>query len=244
MFTDQLFVTGEYMRKRIISLILMASMLSMVIPTVPVVAKQKKGEDVTSIQDGAITYSAGHYLYGTPLTLGFDPYGYNYQGHMFKGSYYNAYSGGAGYPPWLGDDETYLAENPDAEYHWAWPYREVKLTMKWNDAWLSNMDRDGDGALDRHYGFDTYIGSGAWETNHMWGEYPDGTKWNYFCKIVAVPSDAVLDGGVWYLDGVEIGPVIWGEFATIFQVSNDPYLDEHGVLYDAPGPTGFGYYMP
>jgi hypothetical protein len=43
--------------------------------------------------------------------------------------------------------------------------------MKWNDAWLANVDCDGDGLLDRHYGFGSYIGSGAWLTNHMWGSY-------------------------------------------------------------------------
>ena len=67
----------------------------------------------------------------------------------------------------MGDDESYLDENPGAASHWAWPYRSIKLVMKWNDAWLSNMDRDDDGMLDRHYGFSSYIGSGAWETNHM-----------------------------------------------------------------------------
>ena len=117
--------------------------------------------------------------------------------------------------------------------------------MKWNDAWLSNMDRDGDGKLDRHYGYFTYIGSGAWETNHMWGENDDGTNWNYFCKIVAAPADAYKLSGTWYTsDGTEIGPVIWGEFATIFEVSNDPSAGDHGVIYNAPAPTGFGYYKP
>ena len=42
---------------------------------------------------------------------------------------------------------------------------------KWNDAWLSNKDCDGDGLLDRHYGLDSYRGSGAWLTNHQSGEY-------------------------------------------------------------------------
>jgi hypothetical protein len=79
----------------------------------------------------------------------------------------------------------------------------------------------------------------------MWDAYEDGSQWNYFCKIVAVPGDAVLSGGLWYTaDGTEIGPSIWGEFATIFEVSNDPVLGDHGVLYNAPAPTGFGYYMP
>jgi hypothetical protein len=40
----------------------------------------------TTIQDGIIQYSTGHYLEGEPLTVGYDPYGYNYQAHMFNGS--------------------------------------------------------------------------------------------------------------------------------------------------------------
>ena len=120
------------------------------------------------IQDGTLLYSAGHYLAGQPLRVGYDPFGYNYQASMFKGSYYNSYAGGAGYPPYEGDDVAYLAENPGAATHWAWPYRDVKLLMQWNDAWISNMDRGDDaggtvpdGKLDRHYGYPTYIGSGA-----------------------------------------------------------------------------------
>ena len=223
------------MKRKIVFLILLSLL---VIP----VASAKKPE-VNTITKGEVFYSAGHYLAGQPIPTGFDDYGYNYQGHFFKGSYFNVYSGGAGYAPYLGDDEAYLAENPGAAGHWAWPYREVKLSMKWNDAWISNVDADGDGKLDRHFGFVSYVGSGAWETNHMWGVNPDGSVWNYYCKIVAVPSDATLIGGVWYsADGVEIGPVIWGQFATIFEVSNDPATGDHGVLYNAPAPTGFGWY--
>ena len=51
----------------------------------------------TTIQDQTLTYSTGHYLFSTPLTLGFDPFGYNYQGHMYNGSYANAYLGRAGF---------------------------------------------------------------------------------------------------------------------------------------------------
>ena len=99
--------------------------------------------------------------------------------------------------------------------------------MKWNDAWLSNKDCDGDGKLDRHYDYPSYIGSGAWETNHQWGSYEEDGEtynWNYFTKIVAAPADAYVDGGIWYTaDGTEIGPVLWGEFATIQRTG------EHGV---------------
>jgi hypothetical protein len=311
----------------------------------------------TRIQEGSLTYSAGHYLEGEPLTTGYDPYGYNYQAHMFKGSYANAYLGGYGYPPYTGDDEAYLAENSDAEGTWVWPYRNVELLMKWNDAWLANTDCNGDGTLDRHYGQDSYIGSGAWETNHMlgsynqwnlvrdweldfyvdgegpyhhwltvavqtdevftgegnsersdgynlydfegstsdddvtftadyyepssmvgysytangtiapdgsmagmWsGEFPDGRthggtwssvtgsatatacEWDSFTKIVAVPADATTTDDVWYnSDGTEIGPTIWGEFAVIQDVYNDPCAGIEGVQYLSPDHAGFG----
>ncbi|MCK4581454.1 MAG: hypothetical protein KAU10_08875, partial [Dehalococcoidia bacterium] len=101
-----------------------------------------------TIQDGIIQYSAGHYLGGEPLTVSYDPYGYNYQAHMFKGSIANAYLGKDGFPPYEGDAEAYLAENPGAESKWYWPYRDDELVMKWNDAWLSNKDCNGDGKLD------------------------------------------------------------------------------------------------
>ena len=108
--------------------------------------------------------------------------------------------------------------------------------MKWNDAWLSNKDCDGDGKLDRHYGFATYIGSGAWETNHMLGEDDEDGHWTYFTKIVAAPADAVLIEGVWYAaDGTEIGPSIWGEFATIMEVESGL-----GATYVSPAGPGFG----
>jgi hypothetical protein len=128
--------------------------------------------------------------------------------------------------------------------------------MKWNDAWLSNMDCDGDGLLDRHYGFDSYIGSGAWLTNHQSGEYDgeDGQtcQWNYFVKIVAAPADAnkecvawdeegACTSYVWYnSEDVEIGPEIWGAFAIIQQVENDPCAGLHGLQYSSPDHNGLG----
>jgi hypothetical protein len=125
----------------------------------PAAAEKVKG--CTTIQEGVLTYSATHYLAGQPFSTGFDPFGYNYQAHLFDGSYFNSYAGGAGFPPYEGDDAAYLAANPLAVGHWAWPYRNDRLAMKWNDAWISNRDCDNDGKLDRHFGFATYIGSGA-----------------------------------------------------------------------------------
>jgi hypothetical protein len=192
-----------------------------------------KPSDCTRIQDGVLTYSVGHYLAEQPLETGYDIFGYNYQAHLFNGYYCNVYLGGAGFPPYDGDSESYLAANPGAESHWAWPYRDIWLNMKWNDAWLSNRDCDGDGKLDRYYGFPSYIGSGAWLTNHQKGE-----DWVWFTKIVAAPSDAYKVGGIWYTaDGTEIGPVIWGSFATIQEVESGL-----GATYVSASGPGFGQY--
>jgi hypothetical protein len=171
----------------------------------------------TTIQSGELVASDG-----TPIVPGFDEWGYNYQAHMFNGGYCDAYRDAA----------------------WCQPYADINLIMKWNDAWLSNEDCDGDGMLDRHYGFDSYIGSGAWLTNHQWGSYEmDGEicEWDYFVKIVAAPADATLTDGIWYnADGTEIGPVIWGEFAIIQQVENDPCAGIEGLQYISPDHAGFG----
>ena len=205
-----------------------------------------------TIKDGTIVYSATHYLAGQPIKTGFDAYGYNYQGHMFSGSYFNSYAGGAGLPVWEGDDDAYLSANPDAETHWAWPYREIDLSMKWNDAWISNKDSDGDNALDRHPGYPAYTDSGAWLTNHMSSSYEvdvnGKTKeahWTYFTKIVTPSSLATVDTGIYYNeDGIEIGPSIWGAFATVQEVENDPFAGIHGKQYGSPAGPGFGQYGP
>ena len=209
-----------------------------------------KPQTCTTIQDGVLEYSAGHYLAGDPLQTGYDVFGYNYQAHMFSGSYANVYLGREGFPPYEGDAAAYLALYPAVAGKWYWPYRDDQVEMKWNDAWLSNKDCNGDGTLDRPsdpppY---TYIGSGAWETNHQSGTYEqDGNicRWNYFVKIVAVPADATKVGGVWYAaDGTEIGPDIWGEFAIIEEVYNDTGTGDHGLLDKSPAGPGFGKFAP
>ena len=215
------------MNRRLLTLVFLSALIVALLPAGAGAAPGK----CARITHGEVSYSAGHYLAGEAIPTGFDDYGYNYQGHMFKGSYANVYLGGAGFPPYLGDDDAYLAENPGAAAHWAWPYRDIDLLMKWNDAWLANTDCDADGRLDRHYGFPSYLGSGAWETNHM-----SGDGWVYFTKIVAAPADAIAEGGIWYsADGVEIGPVLWGQFATILEVESG-----EGATYISPSGPGFG----
>lgn len=179
-------------------------------------------QECTKIQDGALLRTDG-----VIIQTGFDEWGYNYQAHMFNGTYCDAYHDAA----------------------WCQDYKDDELLMKWNDAWLSNKDCDGDRALDRHSGLPSYIGSGAWLTNHQKGIYLDGKgkkqRWEYFVKIVAAPADATLSGGIWYAaDGSEIGPAIWGEFAIVQEISNDTGSGEHGVLYLSPYSAGFGRYSP
>jgi hypothetical protein len=157
---------------------------------------------------------------------GYDSYGYNYQAHMFNGWYPNYARPDTPYEgTWKGDGETWLS-------------------MKWNDAWLSNMDRDADQELDRHYGYDSYIGSGAWLTNHQKGWYlgDDGKlhQWTYFVKIVApdyVPTDGDGDG----YDDASGAEIIWGSFLVIQSVYNDKYGGYHGVEVLVK-PAGFGAY--
>lgn len=147
---------------------------------------------------------------GEVITTGYNDSGYNYQALMFNG---------------VIDD-----------WH---------LIMKWNKAWLSNQDCDDDGLLDRHLGYETYIGSGAWLTNHWTTTYTDdfGNECEYdeFLKIIAVPTDAELFEGYWYnADGTEIGENIWGQFAIIQYVVNDPCEGIEGVQYKSPDHPGLG----
>jgi len=184
----------------------------------------------TTIQDGTLLTSGGDVI-----ESGFDVWGYNYQAHIFNGTYCDAYRNAA----------------------WCQPYVDVELIMKWNDAWLSNKDcgddsggTTPDGNLDRHYGFASYQGSGAWLTNHQKGRYVDDKgkkqRWEYFVKIVAAPADATSDGSTWYAgDGTEIGPAIWGAFAVVQRVYNDTGDESaHGVEYLSPYSAGFGRFSP
>jgi len=178
---------------------------------------ESSASSCTTIQDGTLEASDG-----SLIEVGYDSWGYNYQAHMFNGLYCDSYRDAA----------------------WCQPYEDVSLIMKWDDGWLANTDCDGDDLLDRHFGFPSYIGSGAWLTNHQSGQYElDGKTctWTYFVKIVAAPTDAVKVGDVWYnADAVEVGPAIWDDFAIIQQVENDPCAGIHGLQYLSPDHPGLG----
>ena len=219
------------MKKLIILLGCLALILAF---TAPVMAGNDKGkQDCTTIQDGVLTYSDSDEI----IPLGKDKWGYNYQAHMFNGWYWNNQRPE---PPYTKDT---INQAPSKTW----------LIMKWSDEWLSNKDCDGDGKLDRGYSCNpeeptSSACQGAWLTNHQWGSYVDEEtgktcKWEYFVKIVMVPEGAYKEDGYWYTaDGELIGSVIWGAYARILQISNDPCADEHGVLNKWETPAGFGYY--
>lgn len=179
--------------------------------------------DCADIKSGTILDSAGNVI-----EVGYDEFGYNYGARKFNGTY-------DGSDRDL--DDTYWGSTGD--------YVNDKLMMKWNDAWLSNKDCDGDNKLDRHLDHATYKNSGAWLTNQVNGDYydVDGNEchYTYYVKIVAVKSTDVLISGIWHgSDGVEIGPSIWGEFAVIQSIFNDPCGGFHGVEYLTPSRPGLG----
>lgn len=206
------------MRKALMIFLVLAVVILFAGITLHYVSAQKP-TPCNTIPGGGIFASTGE-----EIRPGYDDFGYNYQAHTFNGRYcdYDRVIGGA--------------------------YCDVWLLMKWNDAWLSNKDCEPDGLLDRHYGYPSYIGSGAWCTNHQQGTCVDidgkECTWTYFVKIVAAPADATLEeDGIWYAaDGTEIGPAIWGAFAIIQQVYNDPCEGAHGIEYLSPAGPGFGQY--
>lgn len=177
-----------------------------------------------SIQGGTLLDSSGNVI-----ETGYDQFGYNYQARKFNGTYDSS------------DrkiDGTYWGDVAD--------YVDDKLAMKWNDAWLSNKDCDGDSKLDRHFGRASYVGSGAWLTNNVSGDYYDADgnvcHYTYFVKIVAVSASDILLSGIWHdSKGVEIGPEIWGQFAIIQSIYNDPCGGFHGVEYLSPARPGLGH---
>ncbi len=213
------------MKKIFVLLVVLVMVLVGFVALAPSVAAKKEG---AKIQDGTILDSKGNVI-----TTGYDQWGYNYQAHLFNGYYHNNPR----------PNVPYTKDTIDQAPSKTW------LVMKWSDSWLSNMDRNYDGKLDRgnELPYTSSAASGAWCTNHQWGSYigddDNEHKWNYFVKIVYPGDDAYKEDGMWYTsEDVEIGTVIWGAYAIIQQVYNDPYAGDHGIENKYEAPTGFGYY--
>ena len=167
-----------------------------------------KPASCATIQGGTIKDSAGN-----PIQNGYDQFGYNYQSHMFNGTYDSS-------------DRTI-----DGKY-WGstGDYVDDSLIMKWSDAWLSNVDCNGDNKLDRGL-VDGVVGgtSLGWLTNQNEGDYDsdgNGTQdahYTYFAKIVWTGP----------------GSPLWGQYTIIQEVYNDPVGGFTG-LYSKLGAPGFG----
>ena len=205
----------------------------------------KKG--CVKISDRSLVYPTDHFLEGELLSTGFDIFGYNYQAHIFKGFYANLYLGEYGFPPYEGENEVYLENNPDIlddlffmEYYW--PFRNDMVNMSWNDLWLSNMDCNADGLLDDE---NNKIGSGAWELYQSNGVYKDENgndcNWRLKYKIISIPENAILFDGLWFDEnGNEIGQNFYDQWAIIQKSILDPCGQIEDSPYKSPFRAGFG----
>jgi hypothetical protein len=200
-----------------------------------------------TIQSGELFYPTNHFLERENLSTDFDIFGYNYQSHSFKGYYANLYLGDIGFPPYEGQDDDYLIDNPEVEDNdyfmfYYWPYRNDMVNMTWNNTWLSNMDCNGDGLLDDE---NNTVGSGAWQNYHSKGSYigEDGSNcdWVQKVKIIAVPEGSKLKDGIWYdKDDNEIGQDFYGAWVIIQKLFNDPCGETNQEDYKSPHRIGFG----
>ncbi|MDI6696912.1 MAG: hypothetical protein QME21_17835 [Anaerolineales bacterium] len=192
----------------------MRKLISLTVPAILLVifllaggAVSVGAQQCTTIQDGVLLDS-----YGNLLVLGFDEFGYNYQAHMFNGTYDS------------------VDRKLDGKYWGATgDYVDDMLIMKWSDDWLANKDCDGDGKLDRgapgSAGYPNI--SQGWLTNHIVGDYDsdgDGIQDAHYTDFVKI---------VW----VGPGGSLWGQYEVIQEVYNDPLSGFHGLLIKigAPG---------
>ncbi|MEN8041732.1 MAG: hypothetical protein ABFR95_09535 [Actinomycetota bacterium] len=171
------------------------------------IAAPPASDSCATIKSGDIVDSAGN-----PISIGFDEFGYNYQAHMFNGTYDSS------------DrkmDGMYWGQEGD--------FVDDKLMMKWSDSWLANVDCDGDGKLDRGLVDGVVNGvSMGWLTNHVVGDYTDADG------IVQHTSEFIKIGWV----GPEAGD-LWGQYTIIQEIYNDSGTGEHGLLSKIASP-GFG----
>lgn len=169
-----------------------------------------------TIKSGLIKDSTGN-----TVQVGYDQWGYNYQAHMFNGLAVN-----------YTRPSTPATEGLD------------NLIMKWSDEWISNLDCNNDSKLDRGLNKETGTADGVskgWLTNHYEGDY-EGTDgelhhYTYFCKIVWVGPAPSGGTDPW------AGKRIWGVYAIIEEVNNDPFGGFHGVNKETmANPAGLGFY--
>ena len=131
------------------------------------------------------------------ISSGFNEYGFNWNAHHFNGILMNVFFSdpmfeGApfyGMPPYTGDDDDYLNNNPEAADlpFWIWNYRHVNLVMHWNEALISR---------EAVYNM-PWFNSTAFITFHYSGGEGD-TRWSQFQKMVAAKETDNFLEGKWY----------------------------------------------
>lgn len=199
----------ETSRRRLWPLGLVAMVMTAMMPGVAGADPPPPDEpDCATIQGGTITDSAGN-----PVSVGFDQFGYNYQAHLFVGTYDSVDRN---------LDGTYWGSTGD--------YVDDTLIMKWSNSWLANVDCNGDGKLDRGL-VDGVVGgtSLGWLTNEVTGDYDSD-------------DDGVQDAHyTWFEKIVWVGPggSLWGQYEVIQQVGNDPTGGFNGLQFKVGAP-GFG----
>ena len=155
-----------------------------------------KSNVCATIKSGLIHDSAGN-----TVVVGYDQYGYNYQAHMFNGTYDGSDRN---------LDGTYWGSTGD--------YVDDHLMMKWSDDWLANVDCNGDGLLDRGLVGETVGGiSLGWLTNHVEGAYTDANGEQHYTDFVKIVY-------------VGPGGPLWGAYEIVQEVYNDPAAGYNGVL--------------
>ena len=161
-----------------------------------------------TIADGTITDSAGNVI-----TSGFDQYGYNYQAHLFVGTYDSSDRN---------LDKTYWGSTGD--------FVDDQLIMKWSDAWLANVDCNNDGKLDRGL-VDGAVGgtSRGWLINQVNGDYDSDNNGSQDAHFTS------FDKIVW----TGPGSPLWGEYTIVLETINDPSAGLTGLQIKVGAP-GFG----
>lgn len=193
--------------KRLLTVMTVVLLLVGLLSTAAVAAPPDNGRCAT-IQGGTITDTAGN-----TLSVGFDEFGYNYQAHLFNGTY---------------DSSDRVLDGFYWEDQASTDYADDALIMKWSNSWLANVDCNDDQKLDRGL-VDGVVGgiSLGWLTNHETNDYVDGDgnvqHYTYFAKIV------------W----VGVGGSLWGQYEIIQEVVNDPVGGFTGLQFKVGAP-GFG----
>jgi len=167
----------------------------------------------------AIILGCAVILVGTMVSLGMAGGGFDEYGYNYNARLFNGLGANA--------DRNFEPEG----LYWDYYVDDSHLVMKWSKGWDEARFHDGE------------WGPGCWENNQWVGKYEgsDGKQhtWTYYCMIVWIGDADLPEGAI----------RIWGSFAIIHQVWNDPFGEcPFTDVFVAPGeqfvaqPAGPGAY--